>query len=320
MILTMGGTIASLGESATATTIYKLDPDRNPVLDAVSTLADIADVEAEAFAHLASHDIPLDMVVELACRILALRAEGRIDGVVITHGTDTMEETAYLLDLLLPPGAPVIVTGAMRPASALSADGPLNLFNAVRVAACAEAAGQGVLICLNDRIGAARSTAKTHTSAPDAFGAGEQGFVGAITGSEIAFFQPGSNASRPYFDSAHEGDLPRVEILAAYLGMDESLFDVVIAAGAAGIVVAGTGNGSIPARAKPALARARDAGVIVVRSTRVGNGAVSAAVIDEEYGTIPAGFLSPQKARLLLMLALRETRDRAAIAAMFRAA
>lgn len=316
-ILTMGGTIASIGATAAATTIYELDPARNPVLDAVPMLADAAEVTVETFAHLASHDVPVEMVLALARRIAAIRASGSTEGVVVTHGTDTLEETAYLLDLLLEPGAPVVVTGAARPASAISADGPLNLLNAVRVAASPSAAGQGVLVCMNDRIGAARFVSKMHTSAPDAFRAVEQGHLGAITGSEIAFFGHAASSDRPRFDPEQAADLPRVEIIACHLGMSPAFLDFAIADGAAGIVFAGTGNGSVPKALKPSLAKAREAGVIVVRSSRVGSGAVSVGKIDEEYGTLPAGSLSPQKARLLLMLALRETAERQTIARIF---
>lgn len=316
-VLTMGGTIASIGASAVATTIYELDAARDPVTDFMPVLAEQAEVTLEPFAHLASHDIAVEMIFVLARRIAALRAKGLSQGIVVTHGTDTLEETAYLLDLLLEPGAPVVITGAARPSSALSADGPLNLLNAVRVAAAPAAAGRGVLVCMNDRIAAARFVTKTHTSATDAFKAIEQGYLGIITGSEITFFDHGAVADRPRFDRDLPIELPRVEIIACHLGMSPSFLDFAIAEGAAGIVFAGTGNGSIPAALKPSLAKAREAGIIVVRSSRVGSGAVSAGKIDDEYATIPAGLLNPQKARLLLMLALRESADRDSVAAIF---
>lgn len=316
-ILTMGGTIASIGATAAATTVYELDAERNPVLDAAPALTDAADITFEPIAHLASHDIAIETVIALARRIAAIRADGATDGVVVTHGTDTLEETAYLLDLLLAPGPPVVITGAARPASALSADGPLNLLNAVRVAAAPDAAGHGVLVCLNDRIAAARFVTKAHTSAPDAFRATEQGYLGAITGNEIAFFGTGVARDRPHFDPDRRGELPRVEIIVCHLGMSAAFVDFAIGDGAAGIVFAGTGNGSIPAVLKPSLARAHGAGLVIVRSSRVGSGAVSAGKIDDEYATIPAGYLNPQKARLLLMLALRESADRDAVARIF---
>lgn len=185
-ILTTGGTIAASGADATATTIYAIDPARNPVMDLMASLRPVADVTLERFCHVPSHDLDLETVLALARRIQALR-DGGVDGIVVTHGTDTLEETAFVLDLVLALDGPVVLTGAARPSSALSADGPLNLLNAVRVAAHPEAAAQGVVTCLNDRIGAARFIAKTHTSAPDAFRSNEQGFLGAVNGAEPTF-------------------------------------------------------------------------------------------------------------------------------------
>jgi L-asparaginase len=312
----MGGTIASFGVSEAATTAYNLDPARNPVIDAAQGLASLADVSAEAIAHLPSHNISVAQVFGLARRIAHLFAEDAADGVVVSHGTDTLEETAYLLDLMLPHGRPVVLTGAMRPASALSADGPLNLFNAVRLAAHPQAARRGVLVCLNDRIGAARSIAKMHTSAPDAFQAPDAGFIGLITGEGIEFFG-GPLPAGPHFTPGESDDIPTVEIVFAYLGMSADALEAALDGGAAGVVIAGTGNGSVAEVLKPSLARARAAGVPVVRASRVTGGTVSANVIDKEFGCIPAGPLSPQKARLLLLMALRTTRDKGRIAAIF---
>jgi L-asparaginase len=317
-ILTTGGTIAASGSEVSATTIYRLDPLRDPVADLMPSLTAEADVRIEPFCHVPSHDLDLETVIRLARRIEELRSTGMADGVVVTHGTDTLEETAFLLELVLARSCPVILTGATRPSSALSADGPLNLLNAVRVAASPKAAGHGILVCLNDRIGVARFIAKTHTSAPDAFQANEQGFLGAVTGAEISFFSTGCPDRMPQFSLAALGELPRVEILYGHLGMNARMFELAVQDGAQGIVFAATGNGSMPANFKPALVHARDAEIMVVRASRVGNGSVSAGPVDTECGTIPAGWLSPQKARLLLMLALSQTNDRNRIAEYFR--
>jgi L-asparaginase len=317
-ILTTGGTIAASGADAAATTIYSLDPARNPVMDLMDMLRPAADVTLEPFCHVPSHDLTMADVLALARRIEALQAGGAADGIVVTHGTDTLEETAFVLDLVLAPGGPVVLTGAARPSSALSADGPLNLLNAVRVATSPDAADRGVLTCMNDRIGAARFIAKRHTSAPDAFRSDEQGLVGAVNGAEVDFFSRAGARGAPRFRLDTIGDLPRVTIIYGHLGMDSRMIELAIQDGASGIVVAATGNGSMPAAIKPALAQARHAGIPVVRASRVGSGAVSAGPADTEYGTIPAGWLNPQKARLLLMLALGQGRDRASIAADFR--
>lgn len=317
-ILTTGGTIAASGSNAGATTIYQLNASRNPVLDLTSLLTAEADVTLEPFCHVASHDLDLETVLRLARRIDELQCTGTADGVVVTHGTDTLEETAFVLDLVLSPAGPVVLTGAARPASALSADGPLNLLNAVRVAACPQAGGRGVLTCLNDRIGAARHITKVHTSAADAFRSNEQGFLGAITGSEVSFFAKGGASRMPRFSLNGLGELPHVEIVYAYLGMNARMVELAIEDGALGIVIAATGNGSIPAAVKPILAQACDAGITVIRASRVGSGFVSAGPVDTECGTLPAGWLNPQKARLLLILALSQTGDHSLIAEYFR--
>ena len=317
-LLALGGTIASLGAGAGDTTIYALDPGRNPVLDVLAGLNVGATVSFERLAHLSSHDIPLATVLDLARRIAALFASGAADGVVVTQGTDTLEETAFLLDLLLPPGPPVVVTGAMRPASAAGADGPRNLYAALRVAADPAALGRGVLVCLNDRIGAAATTGKTHTSATDAFQAPEAGFAGVVFGDSVRFFAPAAPSPGPRFDAGDSDVLPRVDIVTSCLGMDAVPFCAALDAGAAGIVIAGTGNGSVAEVMKPALARARGQGVSVVRASHVAAGPVMPIAIDAAFGTIPSGMLNPRKARLLLMLALSRTRDAEAIAAMFR--
>ena len=316
-LMTLGGTIASLGSSAAATTIYALDPNRNPVLDAVAGLANIADVRVETVAHLSSHDIPLPMILQLARRIRTLFDEDAADGIVVTHGTDTLEETAFLLDLLLPPGRSVVATGAMRPASALGADGPRNLYAAVRVACEAQSAGRGVLVCLNDRIGAATTTIKGHTSAVDAFLAAEAGYLGSLAGDAVTFFAPPCPQHMIRFDAGADNDLPRVDIVYSHLGMDAAMAFAALDAGAAGLVIAGTGNGSIADTLHPAIIRARDAGIPVVRASRVSAGRVTTIAIDAELATIPSGALNPQKARLLLMLALRDKQDRERIRAMF---
>lgn len=316
-VLTLGGTIAALGAGGSATTRYALDPLRNPVLEQLASLETIAALTVESVAHLPSHDLPVAWVLGLARRIADLFAANAADGVVVTHGTDTLEESAFLLDLLLPPGRPVVLTGAMRPASATSADGPRNLDAAIRVAAAATARDRGVLVCLNDRIGAAATVTKAHTSALDAFQAPEAGFVGVVAGEAIRFFAPAAHHG-VRFAPGDDDTLPRVEIMPGYLGVDAAGFESALERGAAGIVIAGTGNGSVPAMLKPALSRARAAGVPVVRASQVAAGDVTAIALDDDYGTLPAGRLNPRKARLLLMLALRQHATPETLAALFR--
>ncbi|WGF89592.1 asparaginase [Marinivivus vitaminiproducens] len=318
-VLATGGTIASAGASPTATTVYAIASGVEQLLAAVPAAADLATLSGEQIANVPSHELTSHDGLRLARRIRALQRSGQCDGVVVTHGTDTIEETAFLLDRVLPDGFPVVLTGAMRPASAVSADGPLNLINAIRIAALPQAAGRGVLVTLNERIGAARHVAKRHTTAVDAFDGGEAGWAGAIRGERVTFFAPPAVPAGPRFDLGTIEALADVVVLHGHQDMPAWMFDAAIERGVRGIVFAATGNGSMPGPVRAAAARCRARGVLVVRASRTGGGAVTPRPDDAEQGLIPAGGLNPQKARILLALALTRTDEPDAVRDLFAA-
>jgi L-asparaginase len=306
-VLATGGTIAGSAADVTNTSGYKagvVGVDR--LVEAVPALATVAQIQPEQIASVDSKDMALALWTTLAQRVNALLASDEIDGVVITHGTDTLEETAYLLHLTVKGSKPVVLTAAMRPASALSADGPLNLLNAVTVAASKAAHGQGVLVAFNNRIHSARDVVKTSTYAVDTFQSPEIGALGWVQDGRVEFQRA---VLRPHTVDTEFviGDKwPGVEIVTSYAGASRITVDALVAAGVRGIVVAGTGNGSIHASMQQALADAATQGVVVVRASRVGSGHVmrNGAAPDDVLGFVTAGSLNPYKARVLLMLAL----------------
>ncbi|AEA60979.1 putative L-asparaginase periplasmic [Burkholderia gladioli] len=313
-VLATGGTIAGAAPDATNTAGYQAGAlGLASLLDAVPALARVAQIEGEQVASIDSKDLEPALWATLVQRIEALAADPRVDGIVITHGTDTLEETAALLHLCVATPKPVVITAAMRPATALSPDGPLNLLNAVTVAASAAARGRGVLVAFNNKIHAARDVVKTSTYAVDAFQSPETGVLGWVQDGRVEFARGivRDAASAPRFSI---GAWPTVEIVSSYAGASRIGVDALVAAGVKGIVVAGTGNGSIHATLQAALQEAARRGVAVVRASRVGSGHVmrNGAANDEALGFVSAGSLNPFKARVLLMLALAAGIDDAA--------
>jgi L-asparaginase len=306
-VLATGGTIAGSAADAANTSGYQagvVGVDR--LLEAVPALSGVAQIQPEQIASVDSKDMSLALWTTLAQRVNTLLASDEIDGVVITHGTDTLEETGYLLHLTVNGTKPVVLTAAMRPASALSADGPLNLLNAVTVAASAAAHGQGVLVAFNNRIHSARDVVKTSTYAVDAFQSPEIGALGWVQDGRVEFQRKVVRPHTVDTEFVIGTKWPNVEIVASYAGVSRIGVDALVAAGVRGIVVAGTGNGSIHSSVQQALADAVKQGVVVVRSTRVGSGHVmrNGAAADDVLGFVSAGSLNPYKARVLLMLAL----------------
>ena len=320
IILATGGTIAGNAAEGTATTGYKAGAlGIEVLLKAVPAISDYAHVTGEQIAALDSKDMTDEIWLKLARRANELLALEEVDGLVITHGTDTLEETAYFLNLTVHSKKPVVITGAMRPATAISADGPMNLLNAVRLAACPQAYDRGVLVCLNDQIDSARNVTKAHTTSLDTFKS-PLGPLGYMNDGQPTFYNTVGrrHAGNTEFDVTNAASLPYVKIIYGHANDDTLFVDAAIQAGAKGIVYAGTGNGSIHKNAEEALARASKAGIVVVRSTHAGSG----TVIPAEQSYIDAGFLNgdslnPQKCRILLQLALMKTSDRSQIQQMF---
>jgi len=286
----------------------------------VPELASIADVQEIPFRRLTSQSITDRDLFDLVALIHRLFDEDLADGVVITHGTNTLEETAYFLHLCMKRDRPVVVVGAMRPSSAISADGDLNLFNGVRVAAAAEARGLGVLVVLNDAIHSARDVTKTATYRVETFQARDLGPLGYADndGRVVIYHRPvRRHTTETEFDVSGLNALPRVDVVVSHLGADGSMVDAAVAAGARGIVSAGTGAGRPTPGEDAALQRASAAGTLVVQSTRVGSGRTVSSPGLRRNGWSAADNLQPWKARILLALGLTRTSDVAEIQRMF---
>ncbi len=323
MILATGGTIAGTGATTTTTVGYKAATvGVAALIAAVPELAQVARVSGEQVFQIASENMTPDNWLRLGRRVNELLARDDVAGVVITHGTDTLEETAYFLDLVVKSAKPVVLVGAMRPSTAISADGPMNLYNAVALAASREAVGRGVLVCMNDRIDAARDVTKTNTVALDTFRSPELGVLGVMAGGRPAFYHTADRAhtTATEFDVKDLRELPKVGIALAYAGSGRIAIDALVAAGCKGIVNAGVGDGSLSVEAKAALVAARAKGIVVVRASRIPGGAVArnGEADDDALDFVVADNLSPQKARILLALALTRTTDTREIQRMFR--
>jgi L-asparaginase len=260
-------------------------------------------------------------MLAVAKRINELAAKPDVDGIVITHGTDTMEESAFFLNLVVKTEKPVVMVGSMRPSTAVSADGPLNLYNAVGVAIDPEAMGRGVLVVMNDWIHAAHSLTKTSTTAIQTFMSPLRGVVGVANYGKNDFYNTPQwrHTTMSEFDVANVSKLPRVDIVFACADMPPDLIDASVTNGAKGIVIAGVGNGNMNKASLEAAARAAKKGVIVVRSSRVATGSVgrNVEVNDDEFGFVASDELNPQKARILLSLALLKQRSPQEIQKLF---
>lgn len=321
IILATGGTIAGAGASSTQAAYTSGAVGIDTMLGAVPGVRDLANIKGEQISNVGSQDMTFAIMLTLAKRINTLLKQADIDGIVVTHGTDTMEETAYFLNLVVKSDKPVVLVGSMRPSTAVSADGPLNLFNAVGVAADPQSAGRGVLVVMNDWIHGAHSLTKTSTTAVQTFMSPLRGLVGVANyGKNDYYNSPVWKHTRATeFDVANVTQLPRVDIIYAYSDMPGDLIDSSVANGAKGIVIAGVGNGNMNKVALGAAAKAARKGVVVVRSSRVVTGAVgrNVEVDDDEMNFVASDELNPQKARILLILALLKPRSTAEIQKLF---
>lgn len=321
VLLATGGTIAGAQLPGGARGYKAAALSTDALVAAVPRLADLATVDVEPVAAIGSQDMDDATWLKLANRAQAALERPEIAGVVVTHGTDTMEETAYFLNLVVRSEKPVVLVGAMRPATAISADGPMNLYNAVAVAAHPEARGRGVLVVANDEIHFAREVAKTNTTQVGTFRSTHRGLAGLVSAGRLHLYAPAVRRHTAESEFSLEGltALPKVAIVYAHAGMGRSLIDAAVAAGAQGIVIAGVGDGNLAAPALAACADAARQGVAIVRSSRTGGGVVerNIEVDDDKLGLIAADELNPQKARVLLMLGLTRTRDPRALQELF---
>lgn len=316
-ILATGGTIAGTAQNATDLTHYT--PGNLGVeylVASVPELRDYANVTGEQVCNINSDDITPAIWLDLSRRVNILLESPDVDGIVITHGTDTLEETAYFLNLVTQSEKPVVITGAMRPATALSADGPLNLLEAVQLAGSPVSRGKGVLIMLNGEINGARDTTKSSTQATDTFRSQDFGRLGYMEDGQPVFYRiPARNHTfSSEFDVSGRTTLPRVDIVMTYPGMDTAAIRAFVREGTEGLIIVSMGNGEYPKAIEPALKSVAESGIPVVISSRTGSGITTA----HDPLFISADTLNPQKARILLVLALTETHDREKIAEMFR--
>ena len=321
-ILATGGTIAGTGATSTTTVGYTAATvGVQALIQAVPEIAKVANVSGEQVFQIASENMGNEHWLILAKRVNALLAQPNVDGIVITHGTDTLEETAYFLNLVVKSRKPVVVVGSMRPSTALSADGPINLYNAVNLAGSPQAVGKGVMVAMNDQIHAARDVTKANTTTTDTFRSTELGMIGYIQGGKPFFYRDVTrkHTVESEFDVSKLDALPQVDVAYAYANVGDVAVKALVAAGARGLVHAGVGNGSLPAKTKPALVAARSQGVVIVRSARVGQGIVArnGEANDDQLDFVVSDTLSPQKARILLMLALTKTSNTKDIQRMF---
>ncbi len=301
-VLATGGTIAGSG-SGGGIGYQAGKVSAQDLIGAVPGIDKLAQISAEQVSSIGSQDMNDTVWFTLARRIDDILGKGEADAIVITHGTDTMEETAFFLANVLKTDRPVVLVGSMRPSTAISADGPANLFEAVKAAASDSAKGRGVLVVLNDTIHAARAVQKTNTTSVQTFLSPNGGPVGFVDPASVGFVQPMPSRAKPYALPA-EPSLPRVEIVYAHANMDAAAVEDAVKRGAKGIVLAGVGDGNASKAAIAALANAAKQGVVVIRASRVGSGFVNrnVEVDDDTLGFAVSLDLNPQKARILAQL------------------
>jgi L-asparaginase len=321
VILATGGTIAgaAAGKSEYG---YKAGSFKvEDLIDAVPKVKELASLSGEQVVNIGSQDMNDKVWLKLAKRVNEVASRGDVAGIVITHGTDTMEETAYFLDLVAKTDKPIVLVGSMRPATAISADGPANLYNGVAIAANNGAKGRGVLVSLNDEIHSARNVTKTNTTNVETFESPNRGPVGLVHSGKIDWFErmDKKHGKQTEFSTANLDALPRVDIIYAHANMSPDLIDAAIANGAKGLVIAGVGDGNMTQQAVDRLAAAAQKGIVVVRSTRLPSGTVlrNNEVDDDAKGFVASGEFNPAKSRVLLQLALTKTKDPKQVQRMF---
>src|SRR5215471_8084609 len=321
VVLATGGTIAGAAATDVQAGYTSGQVGVEQLLAAVPQAKKLANLKGEQISNIGSQDMNDEVWLKLARRINTLAAGADVSGIVITHGTDTIEETAYFLNLVVKTRKPVVLTAAMRPSTALSADGPLNFYNAVAVAANKEAAGRGVLVVINDWIHGASSLTKTSTTAVQTFLSPLSGLIGTVAYGDAEFYRGpvGRNTVDADFSLAGVTALPRVDIIMAYENMDGALIDAAVAAGAKGLVIAGVGNGNLTQAAVKALAAQAKKGIVCVRASRVVTGRVGRNVEleDDKLGFVASLDKNPQKARVLLRVALLKPRSVADVQRIF---
>jgi L-asparaginases, type II len=321
-VLATGGTIAGTGASATSSGYKAGAITVDQLLGAVPSIKDIANIQAEQVANIGSQDMNTEVWLKLAKRVNELLSQSNVDGIVITHGTDTQEETAYFLNLTVKSDKPVVLVGSMRPSTAISADGPRNIFNAVACAVAPESVGKGVMVVMDDRILGADDLSKTNTISVGTFENPNYGHLGIMYNGKPVYTRSSMkrHTTNSEFDITNLNELPRVEIILSYSNATALFVDAAVKAHAKGIVTAGVGNGNLTTALQDALAKAvKNHGVAVVRSSRIMTGPTTQwdEIDDDKLGFSASWYTNPYRARVLLMLALTKTNDYKQIQRMF---
>jgi L-asparaginase len=321
VIVATGGTIAGSASSGTSAGYQSGAVGVDILIQAVPQLKDIAEVSGEQVASIGSQDMNDAVWLKLAKRVNEILAKPDVAGVAITHGTDTMEETSYFLTLVVKSDKPVVLTGSMRPSTAMSADGPLNIYNAVAIAADPMARGRGVLVTVDDDIHSGHDIVKTHSTDVGTMASGEAGLVGATLFGKQTWFRSPARLHTTKSEFSVEGvtALPRVDIIYAHANMSPDIITNAAQSGAKGLVIAGVGDGNMTAPAVEAVKAVIAKGVVVVRSSRTNGGIMrrNIELNDDQLGTVASMELNPAKARVLLQLALLKTKDAKAIQSYF---
>jgi len=321
-ILATGGTIAGAASTGTQSGYRSGAVTIDAMVAAVPGISELATIKGEQISNVGSQDMSFDILLKVAKRINELARAPEVDGIVVTHGTDTLEESAFFLNLTVKTDKPVVMVGSMRPSTAVSADGPLNLYNAVGVAIDPNSKGRGVLVVMNDWILGAHSLTKTSTTAVQTFMSPMRGLVGVASYGKNDFYNTTDwkHTTQTEFDIASVASLPRVDIIYAYVDMPADAITSAVANGSKGLVIAGVGNGNMNKASVDAAADAVRKGVVVVRASRVVTGTVGRNVEldDDKLGFIASDELNPQKARVLLSLALLKKATPEQIQTMFR--
>ena len=312
-IIATGGTIAGVSVTSSSTAYTAGQVGIQTLMDAVPQMMYLADVSGEQLVNIGSQDMNDEVWLKLAKRVNQILNEEGYDAVVITHGTDTMEETAYFLNLTVKSDKPVILAGSMRPSTAISADGPANLYNAVAAAASPRSKGMGVLCCMNNQLLDARTVIKTHTIDCDTFEGGPSGIIGYVYNGKAYYLQTPNNKHtiNSIFDVSKLDRLPKVGIVYGYANASPLPMQAFVDAKFDGIVLAGVGDGNFYKDVFDVAVKAQEKGIQIVRSSRCPTGptCLNGEVDDEKYHFVASLSLNPQKARILLMLALTQTHD-----------
>jgi L-asparaginase len=313
VVLATGGTIAGTGDPGALTGYSAGSIEGSDLVNAVPEILNFADVRVEQIANVGSSSLGETEILALAKRAneLLSQEEDEIAGIVVTHGTTSLEETAFFLNLTVKSEKPVIVVGAQRPATAISADGPLNLLNAVRAAADPDSRGRGTMVIMNDQINAARDVMKTQTFRVETFQSGEMGFLGYVDPDAVVFYRNPINKRHTIdseFDISDVDELPKVGVVFAHQDADGTSVEAFVNAGYDGIILYGFGTGNAPPIMREAIFEAA-AEIPVVTTAHTSQGRMQNRANFDEAGIITADNLQPKKARILLQLALLQTDD-----------